>query len=76
MNVMLENRPIVVNSLFWFVFNRMDITTTEALLKATTEFYSDKEIEDAKDILYQYLHPERKKIRKGLRYDLIRDISQ
>lgn len=56
---------IVLNSVLWFLYNRMDVMKTDLLIKLVADFYDDKEIEEAKKLLFQHLSSQRNVKRKG-----------
>lgn len=43
---------IVINSLLWFMYDRMSCLTGDTIFKSVTDFYSDDEIVEAKSVLY------------------------
>ena len=56
---------IILNSILWFMYNRMDLVKTDLLMKLVGEYYEDKDIEDAKSLLFDKLPSQRNVKRKG-----------
>ena len=46
------NNIIVINPVLWFINQRMKLLCLDILLKLLLDYYSDDEIEKAKDELY------------------------
>ena len=44
---------IILNSILWYLHNRMDCMKTDVLISVVTQFYSDKEIEETKKVLFE-----------------------
>ena len=47
------------------MYNRMDLVKTDLLMKLVGEYYEDKDIEDAKSLLFDKLPSQRNVKRKG-----------
>ena len=60
-------RKIVINSLLWYMFDRIDLVTVDVIAKLILDYYSDEEIENAKEVLHANFKSKsrRKIIRKG-----------
>ena len=60
-------RKIVINSLLWFLFDQIDLVTSDVISKLILGYYSDAEIENAKEVLHANIKSKsgRKIIRKG-----------
>ena len=56
---------IILNSILWYLYNRMDCMKTDVLISVITQFYSDKEVEEAKKVLYENFTSHRIIKRKG-----------
>ena len=46
---------IILNSILWYRYNRMDCMKTDVLISVITQFYSDKEVEEAKKFFLKTL---------------------
>ena len=56
---------IILNSILWYLYNRLDCMKTDVLISVITQFYSDKEIEEAKKVLFENFTSHRIMKRKG-----------
>ena len=56
---------MILNSILWYLYNRMDCMKTDVLISVITQFYSDKEVEEAKQILFENFTSHRIIKRKG-----------
>ena len=52
------NNTIVINPVLWFINHRMKLLRLDLLLKLLLDYYSDDEIEKAKDELYNHFPQE------------------
>ena len=66
--------PIVVNSLLWYVYQRMKQLSQVMIIKVILDYYNSEEIEAAKKLLFQHFPDQHKKLqqkitRQGLHKD-------
>ena len=56
---------IILNSILWYLYNRMDCMKTDVLISVITQFFSDKEVEEAKKVFFENFTSHRITKRKG-----------
>ena len=56
---------VILNSILWYLYNRMDCMKTDVLISVITQFYSDKEVEEAKKVRFENFTSHRIIKRKG-----------
>ena len=56
---------IILNSILWYLHNRMNCMKTDVLISVVTQFYSDKEVEETKKVLFENFTSHRIIKRKG-----------
>ena len=74
----LEIRLDYMNSVLWFLYNRMDCMKADILIKAVAHFYTDKDVKDAKNELFKHFPDVRnvKRAGDGKREVNIKDILE
>ena len=68
--------PIVINSLLWYVYQRMKQLSQVMIIKVILDYYNSEEIEAAKELLFQHFldqHRPKKLQRKITRQGLHKD---
>ena len=68
--------PIVINSLLWYVYQRMKQLSQAMIIKVILDYYNSEEIEAAKELLFQHFpdqHRPKKLQRKITRQGLHKD---
>ena len=56
---------IILNSILWYLYNRMDYMKTDVLIIVITQFYSDKEVEEATKVPFEIFTSHKIIKRKG-----------
>ena len=64
-NKSVESPDIIENPVLCYLYNKVDIIPQDALIKITVDFYSDSEIESAKNLHETCAKDTRIKFRKG-----------
>ena len=57
---MADETVTITNELLYFVQNKRDVMHLEMIVKLTSDFYDNEQIEKAKDIVFKLLENERK----------------
>ena len=67
LGLLKDEKNCPINSLLWYVFDQIDLVTSDVIFKLILDYYSDEEIENAKEVLHANFKSKsgRKIIRKG-----------